>query len=534
MKICPSIAKLLPLIFGVLLFVKTAQAQDLAVQVERFEVVGNSLLTPSQLQQTLPDAKGSMTLLEIQKVAQKLQEAYRVAGFGAVVVQVPQQVLTNGVVTLEVIEGKLSQIQVAGIRDFSKDNILRALPALASGTTPLLSDLDSELLMVNENPAKSVRVVFQPGEKKGQVEALVVVEEQPIVRTTATLDNTGNPSTGRYRLAVGYQNANFRDNDSVLGLRYITSPSNLSQVSILSATLRVPLYAQKTFLEWSALASNTRNAPNQTPAGELRFSGKGVSLGARAIWTLSSLNEYKHQVSAGLESRRYRNNCELGDLGSAGCGTAAASVDVFPFTLSYVLQKPGALQLNASWVNNLPVARAGKDADFNAARPGAVSGYSILRGNALGVLPLTQDWSLTWRADVQASRKALVSAEQFGIGGASSVRGYPERALSGDSGAVASIEVRTLLPNPFADEKSAQAQSLYFSLFVDSGAVSNKLNTSCVAGKSTCKLWGTGAAVLYRPSKATSLRVDLARAGQTVNDVQAGNWRGHFSLSTSF
>ena len=58
-----------------LLFVKAAQAQDLAVQVDRFEVVGNSLLTPSQLQQTLPDAKGSMTLLEIQKVAQSLQDA---------------------------------------------------------------------------------------------------------------------------------------------------------------------------------------------------------------------------------------------------------------------------------------------------------------------------------------------------------------------------------------------------------------------------------------------------------------------------
>ena len=305
-----------------LLFIEGVCAQELAVRIERFEVVGNSLLTPAQLQQTLSGAKGNMTLLEIQKVAQNLQEAYRAAGFGAVVVQVPQQILTNGVVEIEVIEGKISQVQVAGIRQFSKDNILRGLPALASGATPLLSDLDSELLMVNENPAKSVRVVFQPGEKKGQVEALVVVEEQPIERITATLDNTGNASSGRFRLSVGYQDANFRGNDSVLGLRYVTSPSNLSQVSILSATLRVPLYAQKTFLEWSALASNTRNTPNQTPAGELRFSGQGVSFGARAIWTLASLNEYKHQVSAGVESRRYRNNCELGDLGSAGCGTA--------------------------------------------------------------------------------------------------------------------------------------------------------------------------------------------------------------------
>jgi hemolysin activation/secretion protein len=120
-------------------------------------------------------------------------------------VQVQQQTLGNRVAQLEVIEGKLSQIQVAGIRQLSRGNIDCGLPSLVLSKTPLLSELDSKLLMVNENPAKALRVVFQPGEKKGQVEALAVVQERPIERWSMLLDSTGNDDTGNHRLALSYQ-----------------------------------------------------------------------------------------------------------------------------------------------------------------------------------------------------------------------------------------------------------------------------------------------------------------------------------------
>jgi hemolysin activation/secretion protein len=503
-------------------------AQALATQVDRFEVQGNTLLRTEAIDKALAGLRGRMTLLDIQGAAQRLQAAYRRAGYGAVVVQVPVQTLVDGVVRLEVIEGRLSQVQVAGLRAFSRENILSGLPALKTDTTPDLAALDSELLMVNENPAKSVRVVFQPGEKNAQVESLVVVEEQPIERWQIGLDNTGNESTGQYRAFLGYQHANVADSDSVLGLRLITSPEDPSRVAIASASLRTPLYEQKLFLEWSALASNTRNTPNQTAAGELRFSGEGYSVGARAIRTLPTLGEYKQQVSGGVENRQYKNNCSLGAFGAAGCGSAAASVEVFPLTLGYLVQKPGTLQAAAQYVYNLPLGNAGSDADFNAARPGANSRYQLVRFNGAGLTALTAQLALSWRLDTQYTEKALVSAEQFGAGGANSVRGYPERALSGDSGAVASLEVRTLatqwvgIDNPDTN--------LYASVFADAGTVSNLLGTACVAGRSSCSLWGAGVGLLWRQGKSLTLRTDVARAGESINDTKAGDWRLHFSL----
>ena len=52
-------------------------------------------------------------------------------------------------------------------------------------------------------------------------------------------------------------------------------------------------------------------------------------------------------------------------------------------------------------------------------------------------------WLWALRGQVQTSADALISGEQFGLGGASSVRGTSERPISGDKGLLASLELTT-------------------------------------------------------------------------------------------
>jgi hemolysin activation/secretion protein len=497
--------------------------------VDHIEAFGNTLLPQPAVDQVLLPYRGKLGFEQIQQAAQALQAAYRAAGYGAVVVQIPEQILNRGVVRLDVIEGRLSQIQVTGMHAFSKANVLRSLPSLVIGATPNLATLDSELLMVNENPAKAAHVVFQPGEKRAQVEALVVVEEQPVTAWQLSLDNTGNSATGDDRLNLSYQNANLWDLDNVLNLQLTTSPSDASQVGIGSVSLRTPLYAQHTFLEWSAFVSNTRDTPSQTAAGELNFSGQGTAFGVRMIRNLMSLGEFKQQVSMGLESRRYTNDCNLGSFGSAGCGSAGAPVRVLPLTLGYTLQKPGAQQWAVHWAAN--VAADSSDADFDAARAGAISHYQVLRANGSGVSALNSNWQLAWRIDTQYADQALVDAEQFGAGGSASVRGYPERALSADSGATTSLELRTRV-SEWLHWGSFGVNQL--ALFVDAGTVANQGDKTCMDGQTRCTLWGSGVGLVSDLGQHTTLRTDFARAGSTVNETQTNDWRLHFSLNYSF
>lgn len=519
---------------GILALSAAAWAADAGRPIGRFEVSGNTLLPQAAVDGALGAAPaGTMNIADMQAAAQRLQDAYRAAGYGAVVVLLPEQTLDDQVLHLQVVEGKLSQVSTTGQYGFSRDNILRSVPALQMGRTPRLTDLDRELLLANTNPAKYSRVMLQPGTDTGDVEALVTVEERPMLPWRIDLDNTGTSDTGRWRLAAQYQNPNLAGRDMVLGVRAVTSPTEPSRVAVLGSTLRVPLYGAHTAIEGALLASNTRSSTNTTPAGDLRFAGDGLSAGVRAIWMLPGLSENKSQLSLGLDLRRYRTECTLGELGEAGCGPAGNNTQhALPLALGYTLYRPGAHLFNLQWVHNLPWGSAGRDSDYDANRPGATSRYQLLRLHAQVLGHLTPRWQLQWRLDGQYAPRALVAAEQVGVAGSTTVRGYEERALVGDSGFSTSLEFATRLDTLLGQPVSDAWPMLSF--FVDAGGVSNHLGTACRAGHTRCHLWSAGLGASWAVDNRFFLRMDAARAGTQVQNTQRGDWKLHLSLSAQF
>ena len=71
------------------------------------------------------------------------------------------------------------------------------------------------------------------------------------------------------------------------------------------------------------------------------------------------------------------------------------------------------------------------------------AGFKALRANANYLGSFAGNWLWALRGQVQYSPDALISGEQFGLGGASSIRGTSERPISGDKGVLASLELST-------------------------------------------------------------------------------------------
>lgn len=82
-------------------------------------------------------------------------------------------------------------------------------------------------------------------------------------------------------------------------------------------------------------------------------------------------------------------------------------------------------------------------------------------------------WSLYLRASGQYSPTALVSAEQFAVGGHGTVRGYKERQFLGDSGAAGTVELRSPVVMGLFDRRasggSAPLDRWQAVLFADAG-----------------------------------------------------------------
>lgn len=501
------------------------------VQVDGFWIEGNTLLDAGLIKRTLEPFRGQRTLAELKRAAEAVQALYGTAGFGAVVAYLPPQPVKDGVVTIAVLEGKVSKVGVQGAKRLSAERVRAALPALLEGATPRLKRIDRELQLANENPGRQLGVLLGPGAEPGAVDATVKVDEQSATRWNVGLDNTGNERTGDWRVSLGWQHADISGRDDVLSVQGQTSPTDPSKVKVLSAGYRVPLVSQLAALDLFAAYSNVDGGVQSTAAGGLRFAGKGRIAGARTQWYLPRAGEFDQRLSLGLEYRAYLNSCGVDGLPDGACGAAGESVTVHPLTAEYSVQRSGTVSAGGSIAvaHNLGLGGSHADAaSFEAVRAGAKRRYTVLRVSANLGVPVFDDWSLGGRISAQLTHDPLVPGEQFGIGGAGSVRGYHERELSGDSGLQASLELVT----PKLGWLGAEAD-LRLLGFVDAGQISNQADAHCRPGKTRCNLGsaGLGLRLGWGP---VQLRLAAAQALDDAATTQRGDWRGHVAVSASF
>ena len=523
------------------------QAQALAntaeqrVTVKAFAITGNTLLPLASLLATLDRFKGERTLDELKQAALAVQERYREAGFSAVIAYVPPQSALNGVATITVLEGRLTLVDVIGNKQFSEANILRSLPLLAPGLTPQVPRLDAQIQLANEHPSKKIAVLLEAGAQQGEVQAHITVTEAPAQRWVASLDNTGNAATGRLRASLSYLHSALWQLDHQLALQFQFAPEKPSAVTVFSASYRVPFYAQGLTLDAYAAHSNVDGGSTASAAGAVQFSGKGVVLGTKLTQYLRRWGEVDQRVVLGLDRRAYLNACRVEGLPAGACGAAGESVTVHPLSLEYTAQRASDMPVgvNVSVARNLALGGAhGSAAHFNAVRSGAKRQYTQLRASLTGGLALPQGWQAQLRVNGQFSRDVLVSGEQFGLGGAYSVRGYAEREMLGDSGVAASAELYTpeltRLKTAVGGDASSSARLL---AFVDAGQVRNRLGTPCLdlptRMATRCGLASVGVG-LRTATGTLQFRLDLTQALRDAQRTKRNDLGASFQVVYSF
>ena len=485
------------------------RAEPPTLAIDEVVVTGNTLLPQVEIDRITVPLRGRRTLADLQAAATRLQERYRQAGWGAVVAYVPEQTVSDGRARIAVLEGKVARVVVTGNRRFDSAAVRRSLPHLQEGVTPRIARIDTEVQFANENPARQLAVVLEPGALQGQVDARVSVIESDPSRWTLSADNTGTSRTGKARLGVNWLNSALWGLDHQLQLQVQTSPSQPSAVKIGAVSYRMPFYSRSVAVETYAGYSSVNAGTSATAAGALSFSGQGRVFGVRSTLTPTRRGEWDQRIGVALERRDYRNACSIAGLPAGACGSAGQSVSVLPLMLEYSAQRGGAQPLGLSLAlahNALLVGEYGHADDIALVRPGGKAHYTALRWGGFASRPLEQDWRLELRAGGQFSRDGLIPGEQYSIAGALAVRGYAEREVTGDSALVASAELRT--PN-LADGRIARLQSARLLGFADLGRAWNRLDTPCNGTAARCSLASFGVG-LRATAAGAQLRLDLA------------------------
>ncbi len=500
-----------------------ARAQDNPTfAIRGYQIEGNTLLPQALVSVTVMPFTGAKSTFDtIQLALEALEKAYLAAGYGSVKIEVPEQDLADGVVRLLVVEARLDRIVVDGQKHHSEANIRRSLPALRSGEVVNVNQLQRNLDLANESFAKNTSVTFRQSEATAQTDAVVRVNDDDPTRFLLTLDNTGNKTTGRYRLGLSFLHANLFDLDHSLSAQLLSSPTRFDKVAILGLGYHIPLYELGHSMDFTLGYSNVDSGRTEL----FSVSGSGLILGVRFNLHLSASGEWQHKLSFGIDQRNYGNSV----IPTAGGPSLVPDLRVRPLSLTYSGSLRNAqrdLGASATLTRNLAGGQNGNTAAFNqpGGRTGADASFTTLKLASNITERLSPDWSLRGALSAQFTGDLLISAEQFGIGGADSVRGFAEREVAADRGLRGGFEV---WGPDLGARVGAAGLRLQPIAFLDAGWVKFNLAPGTIVSQSISSI-GLGLRGSYE--RNASFKLDYA---YVMNGAQGSTGRGSWRLHGS-
>jgi len=306
----------------------------------------------------------------------------------------------------------------------------------------------------------------------------------------------------------------------VLNFSYTTSVSHSSDVEQYGGNYLIPLYGLGASLSFYYVKSDVNSGQ---VAGVFDVSGSGNFAGVTFSYSLPRWNSLTPSLSVSLEDHYFNNSVKF--QGSSVFDPVRSRP--LSVRLQARQENPwGTVSGYVEAVENIVSGSNNNDYAYaNSGNGAPTSDWNALRFGADLGARLPGDWRLLGRLRGQSSTHALIAGEQFGVGGAWSVRGFQERALAGDSGYFMSAE--TLTPALFSGFRAAG--------FVDIGGVVNHDPDGRIANPSQRTVSSAGIGFRYQDTRGIEARADLAHVIRGATDVQAtGSWRGHVSMICRF
>ena len=428
--------------------------------VLEYRIEGNSVLAVDRIERAVYPFLGEQrSVADVESARLALEAAYREAGFGTVVVDTPEQRITNGVVTLQVLQAPVSRLRVVGAQYYSQGRILDKVPALAEGEVPNFKVVTAQLATVNTSADRRVTPLLRPGKTPGTTEVDLTVEDKFPLHGSLELNNSHSPNTTASRLQASLRYDNLWQREHSISAQVQVSPENTSEVKVFSGSYTVPTGSGLVVLSYTRSNSNT-----SVGVGGTTIFGKGSIYSLRGVFLLDGSEKLSHSITLGAD---YKDFDELTSTGpSAGFSTP---IHYLPLSASYAatLFDQGGYWQTGGGLTFAVRGLASRQAQFNDKRFQSKTNFAVLKANLARTQSLPHDFTLYATVEGQLSDQALISNEQFVAGGVDSVRGYLDATAVGDKALRASIELRT---GNLAPEQSAWWSSLTAHTFFD-GAV---------------------------------------------------------------
>lgn len=440
------------------------------IEVRQFNFTGNTMFTSEQLAAVAAPYVGrAITAEELQEVRRQLTLHYVEQGYlnsGAVI---PDQPVTDGVIHIQIIEGRLAEVDVTGNLHLRSSYFQDRLQTDAQ--EPLnVQELQERLQLLQQNPLlDQIQAELAPGVRPGESVLQLGVREARPYEIGLAVANDNPPSVGATRAYLYGLDRNLSGVGDTLGLSYGHSlESSTDDWRVFYAR---PLNAQDTTVQlWVER--------NETSVIEDRFDTLNITSELQTYGVSLTHPFYRttqRTLSLGIDLERRNSKSYLLDI---------------PFSFAPGEENGEATlavtRLVQEWLDRRldQVIAARSTFSFGLDAMGATIHDSGPDGQFIAWLGQLQwarrfgerDYQVIFKSNLQLTDDPLLPMEKCALGGMDTVRGYPENTLVRDRCFMASVEFRApvyrlALPGVSRGPGEGQVQ---LAAFADYGYAKNK------------------------------------------------------------
>jgi len=360
-----------------------------------------------------------------------------------------------------------SRFPVEAANNNPKHAWMVALSPLQPGATPdqpgslLCRDvLEQYLYDLSLQPGRRVESSIASAGKPGKVVLDYLVTETRPWHVYAQVSNTGTKATSEWREHIGFRHTQLTNHDDTLDLNFVGTPNFDSVAGFMS--YRIPLI-KPVKLEGRIYGSIGDYSANGQVFEELRFTGDNWMSGGELTYRKDFRKLWDLKLSGGANYVHYAVDTSFSDVSLLNGSTSF----FMPF-LGAMLEREedwNGMGVGLRVEHSVSgVANDNPDTGINAlGRQDASKSWTAMRLSVnyhtfLEPLFIGRDQlsSVAHEVSFRASGKYLLSGtrlvpqEQELIGGASTVRGYPESAVAADESFVMSVEYAFHVPRALA------------------------------------------------------------------------------------
>lgn len=530
-----------PLDFGV---ARTLAAAP-RFKLKKVHFKGNRVFSSRELHKLVVALEGrEVTMEDLEGARQAVTAHYVQAGFINSGALLEDQDVSGGEVTLTVVEGQLSKVEVTGAwwhRSWWLRQEARRFAGRPLNERRLREGLQ---LMRQWAGIAQVNAELMPGGRPGEAVLDLSVKERQPFRLSMEYSNARPPSVGAQSLSVQAADLNLTGHNDPLQVAWTPfsqadSGWNWREFELVSGSYQFPVSPWGTTLE--VRASRNDSTIIEEAFRQLDITSEATEYGVTLRQPLLESLAWEAGVSLGFDRKQNQTFLLQRPFSlSAGAIDGRTEVDVLRAGLDLTNRSTKhvfALRMTLSWGLDVMDATIHSGAGSGLAQSLPDGRFFTALGQAQYVRRLTEGGTLAVaRLNAQLSDSPLLSLEQFAIGGVSSVRGYRENTLLRDNGIFGSLELRVPVWQRGKDERRRTLLTLV--PFVDVGSGWRHVsNGDLDRGNHQDTLASVGVGLVFEPVERVRAQLywgyALNRDFVIKEDRNLQDYGLHFAISVS-